>query len=518
MSIFKLIVSLFFIFPAFALAEDEAATDAGSGLVNGTKEFISDAASDVKKFFAGALEADPAESVSNCTLGEGATGQPVCKQLTAVAKKLASAVVQAPDPRGITTVPFTLLSAEDIKALQSAISSYETKVESCHKNQLLASKVCIASKNGELQDTMSAITAASAIGSSSSAQIACTAMGKTLGMASAALTAYQSACTAAKSVCLPSCYGANSALGTFQKVIDKTVINPKIKAYAAANPQFGSQLLSQAEMTLEGAKADLWSILSKDINAKDFSTTAGKLSVCTNKYGQLIASAGTGIKGLLDAKKSADNCASNTSGVASMNLDQKCKISEYSNTQECICHLSPRTPGCANSLEKIGGEGSQGLSIGGASQVDTQNKKLGLSASDLRGPSAADLNEKVGTGGGGAGGMPSAGGLGSSTAGGGGGAGDSGGSAAAFPGTYSYDDSGSGGGGGWGGGGGGSWGTDGLGTGDGLEAYLPEGEKDPNALSASSDEPTYVTPEGGKTNFEKVRQIYGEVRSTLLDK
>lgn len=504
MSIFKLIVSLFLILPAVSFAEEGAAAGgAGSVIKEGFDTVKNEAASafnDFKKMLSGAFEADPKEKMSNCNMaGEGVA---VCEEIHKITEDLLFETA----PNG-----FPLIDQKSSALINTALQSYQSSVKSCHSHQLRASKVCLSSENRELQDAMTAITVFSSAGGASANQ-ACSSAGKALGLASAALTAYQSACAAAKSICLPSCSKANTALKSLQKSVGAVKLNTDVAADPKAN-------VAAAQAKLNAIQSKIYNLVQKDLVPADKSSTAGKLDVCSNKYGQLLLSAATGVTGVMNAKKSADACAGNTSGVASMNLDQKCKMTEYSNTQECICHLSPRTPGCANSLDKIGSDSSQGISIGGAGQVDTQNKSPGLGGSDLRGPSGADINEKVGSGNNAsAGGMPSAGGLGSSTAGGGGGAGGSGDSSAAFPGTYSYDDSGSGGGGGWGGGGGGAWGADGLSTGDGLEAYLPEGEKDPNALSALSDEPTYVTPEGGKTNFEKVRQIYGEVRSTLLDK
>lgn len=506
-------VILFFILfqSALGFAEQQPTPSSSGGILDLATEGLSDVKSQILKMF----EADPKESVSNCTPTEGATGTPICKQITASAKKLASATVS------ISTNVVSLISAKDKATLTTAIQAYESSVEQCHRNQLRASQICIAANNNELQDTLTAITAVTALTASSSTNQACSTAGKTLGLASAALTAYQSACTAAKSICLPSCGTANKALLSLNKLADTVQINPEIPALASSSlAANGPQAIRMANEVLMAYKEKLDLDLAKDENAKDFSTTAGKLSVCSNKYVQLLGSAAVGVKGLLDAKRSADACANQSAGVAEMSLDQKCQLTQYKNTQECICHLSPRTPGCNNGLEKIGEGSSLSLAVGAAAPGETSNNKLSLGDDLTRSPSGSTSEKPSPAGGSGpGGGLPLSGGLGSSTAGSGGtGGGGNNDGSGAYSGSYGYDDSGSGGG-GWGaGGGGGSWGTDGLTSGQGLEAYLPDGEKDPNAMSALSEEPSYVTPEGGKSNFEKVRQVYSEVRSTLLDK
>lgn len=496
LSILKTFIALILV-PQFVFAEgapsSESGTSSVSNAVNSIKDLIDEnIVTPLGKMF----EADPKEQVSNCNLtGEGKS---LCEELVSVAEDLL-----------FETAPnsFPLIDKKSSVELNSALQSYQSSVKNCHNHQLRAAKVCLSSENKDLQDAMTAMTLMTAAGNSTNQ--ACTSMGKALGVASAALTAYQSVCAAAKSVCLPSCSKANTALQNITKIVGSVKLNSDVIMDPKVN-------VSALQAKLNSIQSKIVNLSKKDLVADDASTTAGKLNVCSNKYGQLLLSAATGVTSLSQAKKTADACAGASAGVA-MNLDEKCKLSEHKNSQECICHLSPRTPGCSNSLDKIGSENS-GLAVGSANPTDSQNKDNSLSG-DLggRGPTATADNKESGGGSRGAGGMPLAGGLGSSTAGGGGSGSPSGG-AEQFPGTYSYDDSGSGGGGGWGSGGGGSWGTDGTAMDSGLEAYLPDGEKDPNALSGMSDEPSYVTPEGGKSNFEKVRQVYGEVRSTLLDK
>lgn len=73
-------------------------------------------------------------------------------------------------------------------------------------------------------------------------------------------------------------------------------------------------------------------------------------------------------------------------------------------------------------------------------------------------------------------------------------------------------------GGGGGGGGGGGWGARGGGSDSskGYRSYLPGGDKDPNKMAGQQSWTKEVTGQGGKSNWEKVKDRYRDNKSTLL--
>jgi len=229
----------------------------------------------------------------------------------------------------------------------------------------------------------------------------------------------------------------------------------------------------------------------------------------------LAVSAIAGITSIANSLNQGKQCDDDTSAsnVAAQTLEQKCAIEANAKLPECICLKNPMLEGCGSTAVKAttGAEGFGSVSSSGDKTLGTSN---GLKSSDL----AMD-----GAGIDGAGGKNAASAGTPAPVGGGGGAGLGGGGGGSGSGRDPADDksgqkglnanilSGSG-----GGGGGGGWGSRGGEDSKGYRSYLPGGEKDPNKMAGQQSWTKEVTGQGGKSNWEKVKDRYRDNKSTLL--
>lgn len=347
----------------------------------------------------------------------------------------------------------------------------------------------------------------------------CSGFANAMDLAKAAMTAYTAACGTMKAGCGASCVGARKGLEDIQKAIgshkpDCSKATPQQKT--ACEKAVADYVKAQAEM-LTAAKEEL--------NKAEKKSMAGKASLCTDKYAQLLTSGLAGIASLLNSAKQGKNCEEKANGTGTdVAANEVCKDPAKAKTEEClcqnpqspecICFKNPRTSGCPGGLPGVG-ENSAGELIT-TGPTDKSNVAAAGGTPNL-GPSGGgmQLGERSPN-------SADSGGVGAPTGGGatGLGGGSGGGSGSGTPGAEGSGKKGLDanilGGAGGGGGGGGSWGSSGGGS-EKYRAYLPGGAKDPGKAAGQQAWTKEVTGQGGKSNWEKVKERYRDNKNTLLN-
>lgn len=347
----------------------------------------------------------------------------------------------------------------------------------------------------------------------------CSGFANAMDIAKAAMTAYTAACGTMKAGCGLSCVSARKGLETIQKSIaaDKpTCTSPDPTTLSACQKALGEYQAAQQEMNAAS---------KEELNAAEKKSMAGKASLCTDKYAQLLTSGLAGIASLLNSINQGKKCEEESSGSTTPQVADVCSDPAKAQTEEClcknpqspqcICFKSPRTAGCSTGLAGVG-ENSAGSQVA-TGATDKSNVVASAGTPNLgggdggmqlgeRNPSSADGGGIGAPTGGGAG-------LGGSGGGSGGGAGGRGEESAGKKGLDTNILGGTG-----GGGGGGSWGAYGGGSSnEKYRAYLPGGAKDPNKAAGQQAWTKEVTGQGGKSNWEKVKERYRDNKNTLLN-
>lgn len=334
----------------------------------------------------------------------------------------------------------------------------------------------------------------------------CKGVGDMLNKASIVMGLYTAACKSAQSVCKSSCTKASSSGAKFATALKKD------QATAAQVVQIAS-----SQGSPEGQRAV--ASLSTDVTLESAVAQMNKYSSSSLKFcAEFELSTGTAMMGAMQALQGvakAKQCAEQNSNQADMSVNcQKPGAPGYDSNQ-CKCARNELSaadcqginfnPNAINAGNRINAPGGNGPEKNGGSPAGDDV--------DLGRPTASSS----GTGAGGAQGAPGApvdGGGGALGGGGGGSGGAQDGSAAAKKTNTNVFGGGFGGGGGGGGSGGGS----GYGEMDEkLKQYMPGGKLDPNR-SIASQLAKEVTPQGGRSNWEKVRLRYRDNYRSLMGK
>nr|BFD68856.1 hypothetical protein HAGR004_38780 [Bdellovibrio sp. HAGR004] len=399
---------------------------------------------------------------------------------------------------------------------------YVDNRDNCISRQGKAAMACLENYSEDLQTGIASINMLLSTIGSAAVNDTCSTFSKAMDVAKGAMTAYTSACGVMKAGCGWSCVQTRGGLEGLTKGLKASEAGTSCKPVVPPNhPQYAqfqaacSTFISEYGAGLKTLAANI----PKDLNAKDKKAVAGKAAICTGKYAMLLASAGTGILSLANSLKQGKDCKDNTDGtgtpVAAAAKD-KCEDPANAQLPECICKANPRTPGCANSYQKANESGDSRLTASGADvNPAALGGKDGLGGLGLGGDGST-LGENGAGGGSDSGGIgaPMGGGGGLSGFGGSGGGGGGGKEEAAKKGLNTDILSGSGG----GGGGGGFGGYRGAASDSKYRAYLPGGAKDPaQGLAGQQAWTKEVTGQGGKSNWEKVRERYRDNKNTLLN-
>ncbi|QDK39441.1 hypothetical protein [Bdellovibrio sp. NC01] len=405
-----------------------------------------------------------------------------------------------------------------IEKLSSAASYYGNLHGTCVKTQATAKWLCREETSPDLQNTLNKINPLMALFNTVAVKDACDTFGKVMTMAQAGLTAYTAACSAARASCESSCSTVFNNIKQINDLASKmTGACEDIQAGACSN--YKNTFTTNIKTIVQ--------VASKETNEKEATlpkSIASKNKACTYTYGDMLVSAGTGILSVVRSLNQAQQCGDETNGSSTAantptaDTAEKCSKPENAQLPECLCIANPRLPGCANGLQKAGENSTIGTMSALSSPNANSANKNGLSGADLSGGAAAGDERKVASdsSGSGAPGAPMGGGAGLGGSGGGGsGTGAPTGDANGKKGLDANILGGASG----GGGGGGSWGmSGGSGSSDSkLRGYLPGGAQDPNKMAGQGNWTKEVTGQGGKSNWEKVRDRYRDNNTTLLN-
>ncbi|UOF02989.1 hypothetical protein [Bdellovibrio reynosensis] len=396
--------------------------------------------------------------------------------------------------------------ADVLKNLQRYIDRQPT----CVKTHSGAAYACLENWSPNILTGVTTLNTLMSTVGSVAVKDQCSKFARGMDIAKAAMTAYTAACGSAKAGCGFYCVSARDALKDFKKSAARA------EAVSCKNPAAGC---GSAVTDFNTSLRSMSKMADDELKGNVQRSTAGKAGLCTEKYANLLTSAVAGIASLMNAIKQGKECEEETEGdpttPASDPLKEKCSDPANANLPECICLKNPRTPGCSNAFEKPG-DLSAGGNIG-TGATDRTNIAAPTGGPDLgpQGPADMPIPERNPTSDSGGVGAPSGGGAslgGGGLSGGGGAGGDK--SEASKKGLDTNILGGAG-----GGGGGGGWGAAGGGSSANSKyrSYLPGGKNDPNKGMAGSQAWTKeVTGQGGKSNWDKIKERYRDNKGTLL--
>lgn len=416
-----------------------------------------------------------------------------------------------------TNVIYTAVNYQ--KIAQSG-QKYMADKPTCVSRQEAAANACLEHLSPHILSGVTTLnTLLSTIGAVS-ANESCSNFAKAMNVGKAAMTAYSAACGLMKAGCGYSCVGARKGLEGIKAAVPKgepfqckPAVPPTDYSYASLEAKCAAM-----KSKYTAALQEMIANVENELNKGEKKSVAGKASICTEKYAALITSSLTGALALAQAMKQGKNCDDKTNGTGTTTAQttaEKCAVAANATLPECICLANPRTPGCANSYQKPGENSAAQVATGAGSSANVDPSRDVASFGGDNG-SGIDRSEKAaGDGAGGGVGAPVGGGgagLGGSSGVGGGGAPGKEGAGKKGLDANILGGAGGGGGGGWGGFGGGGSGS------DKYRSYLPGGDKDPNKAMAGQQAWTKeVTGQGGKSNWEKVKDRYRDNKSTLLN-
>jgi hypothetical protein len=461
-----------------------------------------------------AMSAGGATSVEDARKYAAETG------LTEGAGKIAKAAADIQKAAEIVPPNAIIPGMEKIALLLSEAKSYESHYGKCVMTQNAAATLCRERTSPHLQQGIMVVNGLAAGLTGLAVKDSCSTISKIMQAGQGALALYTAACSATRATCEASCSFVMGSLKTIEKLSQDSSLSNCLPA-----PGLGSNpaiLKACGEFTTRALKelGTIKSLAMQDNNPENLRSTAMKNKACTYDYLSMLASAGAGIMSLAKTLTQSSNCDKKTDGTGGQPTAlaaDKCKIAANANTPECICLASPRTPGCANSLDKAGQNVNPGYVNQSAPDSNLGLNKKDLTNLDLGGGNAArdpaNTNPNSDSGGNG---PPIGGGGGAGLSGSGGGAGGGADKAGADGEKKGLNANIFGGG---SGGGGGGWGRDFGGGADksGLRSYLPGGAKDPLKMSGQQNWNKEVTGEAGKSNFEKVRDRYRDNNGSLLN-
>lgn len=414
-----------------------------------------------------------------------------------------------------------------LEELDSAASYYSNLHGTCVKTQATASWLCREKTSPELQKTLNNVNTVASMITGVAVQDACSNLAKIARIAQAGLTAYTAACSAARASCEASCDTVKTNLDRIKKITESSGGN--LSTCFPGSMGEGAAQCSSYSSTVGGELQAVTTTVKKDSamsgGTEDEGVAAKSIAMkdkaCTYTYGNMLVSAGAGIASMISSFKQGQQCDEESEGTGTENVaggaavDKCADAATAANDPECICKANPRTPGCSNSYQKAN-DGtasrltSQGAELGTANNAGT-NTLPGIESDPFA--SLRDLASTNSGGGDSSGiGAPTGGGGGLSGFGGGGGGGVGEQGEAAKKGLNTDILSGAGGGGG--GGGFGSY----KGSDSKLRQYLPGGAKDPSqGVAGQQAWKNEVTGQGGKSNWDKIKERYRDNKNTLLN-
>ncbi|WP_415061688.1 hypothetical protein [Bdellovibrio sp.] len=408
--------------------------------------------------------------------------------------------------------PQAVVKIPGLEQIQSGATLFAKYHAACSKAQPAAAFVCREDTSPKLADTIATVNMGVSALSSISVNDSCSGFAKVMDLAKMGMTAYTTICTSARAACEASCSSSKQGLEQLKKGLEMakgTTCTPNPGVTYDPCPGY-IQVVNHLVTEMGGV------VQKEGANPEDKMSIAGKNKLCTYEYTKMLASALSGIASLVNSMKQGQNCdeKSNGTGTTTASTADKCKDPANATLPECICQANPRTPGCSNSYQKVGENSASSIGTG-----LTDKSNLGasrdLSSINLGGSEMGQGSRSENSDSGGMAGAPV--GSGSAGLGGGGNLGSGSGGNRGEAAKKGLDANILGGAGG-GGGGGGSWGSGGSSAGSQYRSYLPGGDKDPNkGLAGQQAWKNEVTGQGGKSNWDKIRERYRDNKNTLLN-
>jgi hypothetical protein len=404
------------------------------------------------------------------------------------------------------------LVRSDLNKIAKNINEFQKNTEDCKDREDKANTFCMESRNPDVKEYLG--VAQLLMGTATGMAKACSQFAKVMDAGNKTLTAYQSLCGMWRGHCTSACGKATNNVKSIKKAVE-SIQKKTLSVAGELDKAPGSGGLNTVNANEYNAGVDkiVKEFLDRElqVDGENFKPVAKKLATCENYKYQMAASA-VGMVGLVKSFGEANKCDENTSAIAT-NTEVDCTLAaNKQNNMTCICKDAPRTPGCPGGLDNATTAKSAG-SLRSASTSDYVPTKASGNAGVDGGNGEANLASKTEGGSGALPGAPVGGGAAGidGGSGGGSGTGSSGGSRATGLNANILGSEGGG------GGGGGRWGGGGSeGNSNGLRQYLPGGVKDPTALAGQAAATKEVTSQGGKSNWEKVRERYRDNKPSLL--
>lgn len=396
----------------------------------------------------------------------------------------------------LSSTASSLSAAPGMQQAVAAANKLSATAAACASKKTLTDNACLETMNPAIKTFTDEYGAVMQMGFMIGGTMAdqCSAIGKTLKAASMALTAYQAACSGSMAICSSSCSSIPAQVAALN-----TAVNASGAACAAAHPP------TNICPYVEG----LEQLMTIAYKVKSAGATVAQ--GCAG-YSKNLGSALVGVLSAIASAKQAKNCEDEFKGDGTA-IGEACvdpKNLGY-NSPNCKCARNELT---AAECQRINvsnpalGSGS-GVRVGEAGSLTDSGTAVDLTA----GGTAAESKIKDN---GGAPSLPGApaGGGGGGLGGGGGGSGVAAQDGSGYSRKLNANILG-----GFGGGGGGG-GMGGAGPGYGevdkkLQEHGPGGKLDPKR-SLASQMAKEITAQGGRSNWEKVRDRYRDNKRTLL--
>ncbi len=401
---------------------------------------------------------------------------------------------------------------------------YSLNRPDCDKWAWGAAKFCLA---GRSIDIATVTTAVQTLSSAASFAIkdSCSMAAKSIDVIKKGMAGYAIACEGAKAYCDSVCGKTVVSLKEFKKYVadagevlkvhctyedlkdtDRAIVD-SAPAAGPVKPPECTAAAEQLQLAVNGLNFEL----TEELDANELESLAGKEKICKIDFKNMLMAAAATTGSLVQSYFQASACDQQT---AAQPTPLNCEDPKNANVPDCICLKNPRSQGCPNALVKAGGAGSEvtssSVSSGMSSSLSTRGSLAPAGNAVDRDPAGVAQKPSSENIGGAQAGAPVGGGGGGAA-----GTDGKGGGSREMPGRLNkagyntnimggYD------------GGGGGGGRGGFRSELDAKRALANYRRNLNPTKVAAQAWTReVSPQGGRSNFEKVRARYNDNRRTL---
>ncbi|MEK6774197.1 MAG: hypothetical protein AABY64_09665 [Bdellovibrionota bacterium] len=522
-SMFVLVMCVFLLKSIFVKAEDFNATDKLPKQKEPAPASASSSSSSSWDFSA----------ITNLSLGRSAAEQEkISKAATASTENNIKIDAACDTLKGLDTGTFFNQNGKLsllVSTLYGHCKKFRLARAACWGTHGVAANACLAERSVSMTSILAGAQAFAALGSQMTIQNTCSGAAKALRTMQVGMAAYTAVCTAAQVGCATSCGSAESNLKQFSaytgtsmgKALAPCTLDDVIaNELPAVTKDGGIPTLANAPQCfagkdmLEGVLNNLSEQLKMELNPELLPVTAGMSKTCSIDFQSMAAAGLATAASLVQAHMQSVACEKQTAAnaaAAAMNCDDPAN----SSVPDCICKKSPRSQGCQNALIKAGGPETATASgstaptlLGTRSGLPPEGTTVGRDPAGVAEKSTAASN---------AGGAQAGAPVGGSGGGVGGTDGTGAGGGQEMPGGHrgrGYNTNVMG---GYDGGGGSGGGRGGFRSDADANKALANYRKgiDPVKVAAQAWS-REVSPQSGRSNFEKIKSRYNDNRRTLV--